>query len=199
MKHSLHRGVKGAPGFYAVYAAVIGLAATVVLIPGSPLGLITQGVQVLAGVLLPSATVFLLLLCNDKEVLGPWVNGPRTNAFTASVIGVLVTLSVVLTASVLFPDITAGAIVKIMAGCGVAGVLAAGYAANVRRTAGTREDPIDRLGKDTWRMPPLEQLTRPKMSTTRKIGMGALRLYLAVAVVLVVFKITQLALGHLPA
>ena len=63
------------------------------LIPGSPLGLLTQGVQVLAGVLLPSASVFLLLLCNDKDVLGPWVNGPKTNAFTAAVVAVLVTLS----------------------------------------------------------------------------------------------------------
>ena len=42
------------------------------LIPGAPLGVITTSVQALAGVLLPSATVFLLLLCNDREVLGPW-------------------------------------------------------------------------------------------------------------------------------
>ena len=39
-------------------------------IPGAPFGLITTSVQALAGVLLPSATVFLLLLCNDKQVLG---------------------------------------------------------------------------------------------------------------------------------
>ena len=75
MKHSLHRGVGQAKGFYALYAALIGGAAAIVLIPGSPLGLITEGVQVLAGVLLPGATVFLLMLCNDKAVLGPWVNG----------------------------------------------------------------------------------------------------------------------------
>ena len=44
------------------------------LIPGAPLGVITLAVQALAGVLLPSASVFLLLLCNDREVLGPWRN-----------------------------------------------------------------------------------------------------------------------------
>ena len=43
---------------------------------GAPLGLITEAVQALAGVLLPSASVFLLLLCNDREVLGPWRNHP---------------------------------------------------------------------------------------------------------------------------
>ncbi len=38
-------------------------------------------------------TVFLLLLCSDPEVLGPWVNGRKTNAFTAAVIAILVTRS----------------------------------------------------------------------------------------------------------
>ena len=57
LKHSLHRGVKGAKGFYAVYGGLVLLAAAVVLIPGSPLGLLTEGVQALAGVLLPSAAI----------------------------------------------------------------------------------------------------------------------------------------------
>src|SRR5271168_3663054 len=67
LKHSLHRGFRQAKGFYAVYAALICGAAAIVLIPGSPLGLLTEGVQALAGVLLPSATVYLLLLCNDRS------------------------------------------------------------------------------------------------------------------------------------
>ncbi|HEY6279386.1 MAG TPA: Nramp family divalent metal transporter, partial [Streptosporangiaceae bacterium] len=92
LRHSLHRGVRNAKGFYAVYAGLIALAAVIVLVPGSPLGLLTEGVQVLAGVLLPSATVFLLLLCNDRAVLGPWVNGRATNLFTSAVVAVLITL-----------------------------------------------------------------------------------------------------------
>jgi Mn2+/Fe2+ NRAMP family transporter len=194
LKHSLHRGVKGAKGFYAVYGGVIALAATIVLIPGSPLGLLTVGVQTLAGVLLPSASVFLLLLCNDKDVLGPWVNGLKTNLFTSAVVAVLVTLSIILTASVLYPHITATAILQIMAACGAAGVLAAGYAIARRRTVAT--GPIDRAGKDAWRMPPLAELSVPVFSTGRKIGMAALRLYLAVAMILVIVKIVQVALGH---
>ncbi|MFF3365263.1 Nramp family divalent metal transporter [Streptomyces misionensis] len=195
MKHSLHRGVGGAKGFYAVYAGLVAAAATIVLIPGSPLGLLTEGVQTLAGVLLPSASVFLLLLCNDKQVLGPWVNGPKTNAFTAAVVGVLVMLSVILTASVLFPDISADTIIDIMAACAVAGVLAAGCAFTRCRTA-TKEDPIDRTGRDAWRMPPLESLTPAVMSSGKKIGMGALRTYLLVSMVLVVIKIVQVAVSQ---
>jgi Mn2+/Fe2+ NRAMP family transporter len=71
LRHSFHRKVNDAKGFYAVYFLLIAVAAAVVLTPGAPLGLLTNAVQTLAGVLLPSATVFLLLLCNDKPVLGP--------------------------------------------------------------------------------------------------------------------------------
>ena len=184
--HSLHRGVKGAKGFYAIYAGLVAVAAVIVLIPGSPLGLLTEGVQVLAGVLLPSASVFLLLLCNDKDVLGPWVNGRKTNMFTAVVVAILVTLSVILTASVLFPGITAGQILIIVAACGAASLVAAGYAGARRLRAGTLAvTPVDRTGQAQWRMPPLAMLARPTMSHGPQIGMSALRLYLAVAMVLV--------------
>jgi Mn2+/Fe2+ NRAMP family transporter len=196
INHSLHRGVKGAKGFYAIYAGIIAVSATIVLLPGSPLGLLTEGVQVLAGVLLPSAAVFLVLLCNDKEVLGPWANSRKTNMFTSAVVAVLVTLSVILTASVLFPAIKAGQILDIVAACGGASLLAAGYALARRRRTASPPVPVDRAGRDSWRMPPLNLLQRPAMSAGRKIGMGALRLYLAVAMVLVIIKIAQLAIGH---
>src|SRR5487761_1347581 len=62
LRHSLHRSVRDAKGFYMTFALLIAVAAGIVLIPGAPLGLMTTGVQVLAGVLLPSAIVFLLLL-----------------------------------------------------------------------------------------------------------------------------------------
>jgi Mn2+/Fe2+ NRAMP family transporter len=204
LKHSLHRGVQGAKGFYAIYAGVVAVSATVVLIPGSPLGLLTEGVQTLAGVLLPSATVFLLLLCNDSEVLGPWVNGRKTNLFTSAVVAVLVSLSVVLTASVLFPTISARQIADILAGCGGVAMLAAGYAVARKLRAGRLAAAgagaggvaVDPAERDSWRMPPLALLRRPVMSTGRKIGMSALRIYLAVAMILVIIKVAQLATGH---
>jgi NRAMP (natural resistance-associated macrophage protein)-like metal ion transporter len=194
LKHSLHRGVKQAKGFYAVYAALIAGAATIVLIPGSPLGLLTLGVQVLAGVLLPSATVFLLLLCNDKAVLGPWVNRAKTNVFTATVVAILITLSIVLTASVMFPSISARQIIQIMIGCAAASAVTGGYL--LLRARRRHPEPMDRTGRDTWRMPPLTMLSAPAMSAGRKMGLTALRSYLAVAMILVIIKIAQVALGH---
>src|ERR1700738_4969564 len=116
LRHSLHRKVGQAKGFYAVYFGLIVVAAALVLTPGTPLGLLTNAVQTLAGVLLPSATVFLLLLCNDKAVLGPWANTFKVNMFTGAVIVVLVMLSVILTASVLFTNITGPQILAVLAG-----------------------------------------------------------------------------------
>ena len=81
------------------------MAAAIVLIPGAPLGLITTAVQALAGILLPSATVFLLLLCNDKAVLGPWVNRPWLNFVATFIVSVLLVLSLILMTTTVFPHI----------------------------------------------------------------------------------------------
>jgi Mn2+/Fe2+ NRAMP family transporter len=111
LRHSLHRKATDAKGFYGTYFGLVLLAAILVLTPGTPLGLLTNAVQTLAGVLLPSATVFLLLLCNDRAVLGPWVNSRRLNLFTGAIVVILVMLSLILTMSVLFPGISEGTIV----------------------------------------------------------------------------------------
>jgi Mn2+/Fe2+ NRAMP family transporter len=200
-RHSLHRKVSEAKGFYAVYGGLIAVAAAVVLIPGSPLGLLTLAVQVLAGVLLPSATVFLLLLCNDKPVLGPWVNNRWVNYFTGAIIAVLIILSVILTVSVLFPDATnAQVILGIMGGGGVLAAVAAlviiALSQNGGSAAPAEETAVATTSRDSWRMPPLDRLAPAKLSLAAKTWMGALRLYLVVAVALVLFRVVMLAIGH---
>lgn len=201
LKHSLHRGVKQAKSFYAMYAALIGLAAAVVLIPGSPLGLLTVGVQVLAGVLLPSATVFLLLLCNDRAVLGPWVNGKVTNVLGVVVVGVLVMLSAILMSSVLFGTISSTLVIAIMVTTVAAGLTAAGVMAVRgwrRRLVGQVQSrpTFEPKAKENWRMPPLAMLAPVHMSAGRRAAMLAMWAYLALAFVLVIVRVVQLALGR---
>jgi Mn2+/Fe2+ NRAMP family transporter len=156
--HSLHRKPKEAKVFYAVYAGLLAGAAALVLAPNMPLGLLTNAVQALAGVLLPSATVFLLLLCNDRAVLGPWVNGKWLNLFTGAVIAIMVMLSIILTASVLYPDITGGQILMILVGGSIVTVVSAIAAAWYRRSRRVVGDEIDLSQRATWRMPPLDRL-----------------------------------------
>jgi len=198
LRHSLHRKPSDALGFYLVYGGLVALAAALVLLPGVPLGLLTNAVQTLAGVLLPSATVFLLLLCNDAEVLGPWVNGRALNLFTGAVIAALVLLSVILTASVLYPNIDGRLILEVLAGG--AGVTVAAWAGfNLRRRIkGVAPAPApDRQGREHWRMPPLERLAPPRLGAPQKLWLGVLRGYLAIAVGLVIVRVVQLALsGH---
>ncbi|GAB3806679.1 divalent metal cation transporter [Humibacter antri] len=198
LKHSLHRKVRDAKGFYAAFAGLLLLSAVIVIVPGSPLGLITVGVQVLAGVLLPSATVFLLLLCNDKEVLGPWANRRGLNIFTSAVIAVLVTLSLVLTASVIFPAITGGQIVLILvAGGGISLLVGVGYGVyRLRHPASVDPTEVPRSQRASWRMPPLALLGAPKLSAGRRFGLSVLRAYLLIAMILVIIRVVQLALGH---
>jgi Mn2+/Fe2+ NRAMP family transporter len=198
LKHSLHRKVSDAKSFYLVFTGILVISAFIVLIPGSPLGLLTVGVQVLAGVLLPSATVFLLLLCNDRAVLGPWVNGPAMNLFTSAVIAIMVVLSLVLTAGVLFPDLNSAAIVGILGGGGM--LCAAGGVGFLvyrhLRPAVRIGGEVNRSLRASWRMPPLALLTAPKLSTGSRIGLTVLRTYLLIAMILVVIRVYQLALGR---
>ena len=194
--HSLHRPVSKAKGFYACYAGLMVIAGALVLTPGVPLGVLTEGVQTLAGVLLPSATVFLLLLCNDKEVLGPWVNSKRLNVFTAAVIWILVLLSIILTASVLFPGIGSAEILGVLFGGSAAGAIVGSYLSvgARRRLRSTNDVATPDQPRETWRMPALNLLARPVMSTQRKVGLVTLRGYLLVAFTLVIVKIVEVSI-----
>ncbi len=194
LRHSLHRKPTDAKGFYTVYFGLIALSAALVLTPGTPLGLLTNAVQTLAGVLLPSATVFLLLLCNDKAVLGPWVNGVRLNIFTGAVIAVLVMLSVILTASVLFPNISGAHILAVLIGGSVVALLVTLVVRvfESRHNARHVGDRLPTSDRSTWRMPPLSELAPAQLTVLNRIWLVVLRGYLLIAAGLVLVRIAQL-------
>ncbi len=104
--HSLHKKISEAPGFYASYVLCVGAAAAIVLIPRVPLQLVIVSVQVFAGLILPSAIIFLQLLLNDRELLGPeWVNRPWNNWINWSIVALLFLLSMLLAAQVMLPGL----------------------------------------------------------------------------------------------
>jgi len=201
--HSLHRGIRDAKLFYATFTLMVAAAAGIVLLPGAPLGLITTSVQALAGVLLPSATVFLLLLCNDREVLGPWVNAPWLNALAAVIVGVLVELSLVLVATTAFPHLDVTRLFLYLSLALAATLLVSGAYVLLRRVPASAAARLGGEGgaegvakerRQTWTMPPLALLERPVWSPGRRAAMLLLRGYLVVAVALLVVKTVQL--GH---
>jgi len=162
---------------------------------------LTNLVQTLAGVLLPSATVFLLLLCNDKAVLGPWVNSKGLNWFTAAIIAVLVMLSVILTAAVLFPDIGDEHILGVLIGGTLVGaVLAFGVKVYEQRKR-IAVAPVEALKltqdeRDNWRMPSIDTLPAARLSLSSRIWMLVLRGYLVVAAGLLIVKLVILAVAN---
>jgi len=84
----------------------VGAAAGLVLIPRAPLQLIILSVQVLAGIMLPSAIIFLQLLLNDREMLGErFANKPWNNVVNWTIIIVLFALSLVLAIQVVAPKL----------------------------------------------------------------------------------------------
>lgn len=196
LKHSLHRGFRDAKAFYVSYCTMISLAAAIVLIPGAPLGLITTAVQALAGLLLPSATVFLLLLCNDREVLGPWVNRPWLNAVAGVIVGVLLLLSSILMATTMFNNLNVVAVTEYLAGGIVVGA-GAGFAAlrwmSRRHAATAAVMSVDERDRATWRMPPLALLEPVQWNAGTRLGMIALRSYLVVGAILLVVKAIQIS------
>jgi NRAMP (natural resistance-associated macrophage protein)-like metal ion transporter len=195
---SLHRSFREAKGFYSIFGALIVAAAGIVLIPGAPLGLLTEAVQALCGILLPMTTVFLLMLCNDREVLGPWTNPPWLKALATVIVAALVLLSLILTVTTLFPSInvtdmaTGGGIV-----IAVAMVVLGLVALRSRRAleAVTVIEGQPEAPKEHWTMPPAALLARPSWSTARRAAVMALGSYMVVATALLIVKVAQLAGG----
>jgi Mn2+/Fe2+ NRAMP family transporter len=82
-----------------------GLAAGVVLIPNAPLGFLNLTVQVVASIFMPAAMLFLLLLLNDRDIMGVHVNRRWQNISSYSIVGLLVILNGIYGISVVFPKL----------------------------------------------------------------------------------------------
>ncbi|MGZ6574650.1 MAG: NRAMP family divalent metal transporter [Solirubrobacteraceae bacterium] len=196
MKSALHRNWRDAKLFYGLFSGLIACAAAIVLIPGAPLGLITEAVQALAGILLPSASVFLLLLCNDREVLGPWRNPPWLNALSSVIVATLVLLSMILMATTVFPNIDVTTFALIGGALLAIGLIGFGLLTlRSRRKAPPPVEEAPAIPKEQWTMAPLALLGRPQMSTGRRVAMLTLSGYLALAVILLIVKAVQLGTG----
>jgi Mn2+/Fe2+ NRAMP family transporter len=191
LRHSLHRRWRDAKVFHRTYAASVLVAAGVVLIPQVPLGLLSTAVQALAGILLPSATIFLLLLCNDREVLGPLVNSRWLNVVAAAVTGGLLGLSALLIVTTADPDVRATPTVIGLA-IVIAALVACGSLSAVRNT---QQAPPAVAESRTWTMPPIESLKPPQPSALRTLGLIALRCYLLAAIAVLAARVVQIMLG----
>ncbi len=196
LRHSLHRGFREAKVFYGSYTGMVALAAAIVLIPRAPLGLITTAVQALAGILLPSATVFLVLLCNDRAVLGPWVNKPWLNAVAGFIVSVLLVLSLVLVITTVIPSIDVTKLVIVLSSVMAVALVGGGIWLWISQRGSKPVPQVSRAERENWRMPALALLERPPMSLARRVAMLTLSGYLVLAIILLAVKAVELALAR---
>jgi len=87
---------KEAPQFYWLFTAIIIIGAAIILIPNAPLIMITLWSQVANGLLLPVVLICMILIVNNKEVMGEYVNKPMQNVFGWFTISVLIGLTLAL-------------------------------------------------------------------------------------------------------
>jgi Mn2+/Fe2+ NRAMP family transporter len=86
VSHSFNTSLRSAAVFHAANVGIALIAAVVILIPGAPLLSIALNANVLATVLLPVTLVFMVMLANDRGLMGEWVNRRSTNAIGIAVI-----------------------------------------------------------------------------------------------------------------
>ncbi|TRZ93966.1 divalent metal cation transporter [bacterium] len=90
------RSFRQAPQFYALYTAIILIGSAVILLPGVKLIPIMIISQASNGILLPFVLIFMLLLVNNKRLMGEYTNSRIYNFITIFVIIGMIGLSIIL-------------------------------------------------------------------------------------------------------
>lgn len=94
-----------APQFFWLFSIIIVISACLILIPNAPLLTIMFLSQVVNGTVLPFVLIFMLKLINDRKLMGEYVNGPVFNAIAWLTVGIMIVLTVVMTADMAVPGL----------------------------------------------------------------------------------------------
>jgi Mn2+/Fe2+ NRAMP family transporter len=106
--HSLNRPMREAWPFYSTLLGSACAAAGLVLIPHAPLEFVVLTVNVIAVLAMPPALAFLILLVNDRDVMGEHVNGFWANAAGIAVTVLLVCVGIGFAMATVFPNLLGG-------------------------------------------------------------------------------------------
>ncbi len=105
---SINAPPRRALGFYLPAIVGTAVAALAVMVPGLPLGFLNLSVQVIATVFMPAAMLFLLMLLNDRELMGEHVNSPRRNAVSIAIMAALILCNGLYGIVTLYPHVFEG-------------------------------------------------------------------------------------------
>jgi NRAMP (natural resistance-associated macrophage protein)-like metal ion transporter len=103
-ERSVQAGFREAPLFFTLFIGLLAIAAGIMLIPGIPISGVAIGTQVLDGILLPVLLVFIIVLANDRRLLGRRRNGPIYNVIAIALASVLSLLTAFLVITAFLPQ-----------------------------------------------------------------------------------------------
>jgi Mn2+/Fe2+ NRAMP family transporter len=108
IERSINAAPRQALGFYLPAVVGTAIAAAVIMIPGLDLGFLNLSVQVIATVFMPAAMLFLLMLLNDRELMGEHVNSLPRNVASIAIMLALIACNGLYGIATLFPNALGG-------------------------------------------------------------------------------------------
>ena len=108
-ERGVSRSFKEAPQFLFLYTFIIAIGAgTILFVPADRLVFVLNLPNVVGGMLLPLVLILMNLLCNDRRLMGRYVNGRINNlvAWVTTIVMTILTLLIIL--STLFPTLFGG-------------------------------------------------------------------------------------------
>jgi NRAMP (natural resistance-associated macrophage protein)-like metal ion transporter len=104
-ERGIDKSFREAPAFLTIYTTLIVLGAGVAMFPGAPLALITNLPNIVNGMMLPLLLPILLMLANDKRIMGRYINGRFGNLISGVVFLFLSAVTIAFLLSLFLPGI----------------------------------------------------------------------------------------------
>jgi NRAMP (natural resistance-associated macrophage protein)-like metal ion transporter len=108
LERGIDKSFREAPAFLTIYTSMILLGAGIAMFPRAPLALITNLPNIVNGMLLPLLLPLLILLANDKRIMGRYTNGTIGNVLSAVVMVFLTVVTLTFVTSIFFPNLFSG-------------------------------------------------------------------------------------------
>jgi len=93
-ENGVNKKFSEAPQFYGLYSLLIFLGAGIILLPKIPLFSVMYISQIVNGIVLPAILVFMLLLINNKKLMGEYANKRIYNIISWATVAILTVLTV---------------------------------------------------------------------------------------------------------
>ena len=106
LEAGVNKGFREAPVFHGLYLGLILLAVIIILIPNAPLLSILYFSQVFNGMIIPFCLIFMLLIINDKKIMGEYVNSKLYNYIAGATVIIVIALTMYFVLTNIFLHLT---------------------------------------------------------------------------------------------